>query len=161
MHSTTGIQAGLESCQCCAPSYLVNEASCFDSFVKVLKTTAKVFAAEGNIAAAVVTLELVVQHLRSLNKIDSSKLEVARTELALAQVDAGQECGPAALQDAYCLLQQARSRDYRRHDALRRVHEYILRFTAPACRIPRKRSLQSIELRAKRGAHVAEEPHCD
>ena len=42
------------------------------AFVKVLKMVAKVFAAEGDNLAAVATLELIVQRLRSLKQIDSS-----------------------------------------------------------------------------------------
>ena len=131
------------------------------AFVKVLKTAAKIFAAEGNNFAVVTTLELIVQNLRSLNKIDSSKFEAALADLALARVDAGQEFGPAALRDIYCTLRRAPPRDYRRLNALRRVHEYILQFTAPTRRISRKRSFQSIELRAKQPTHVADEQDCD
>ena len=119
------------------------------------------FAAEGNNLAALTTLELIVQNLRSLNKIDSSKFEAALADLALARVDAGQESGFAALRDAYCLLRRAPPRDYRRRKALRRVHEYILQLTAPTRRISRKRSFESIELRAKQAPNVAEEQHCD
>ena len=131
------------------------------AFVKVLKTAAKIFAAEGNNRAAVTTLELIVQNLRSLNKIDSSKYEAALAELALARVDVGEEFGPDVLRDIYCTLRRAPPRDYRRLNALRRVHEYILQFTAPTLRISRTRSFQSIELRAKQLTHMADERGCD
>ena len=119
------------------------------------------FAAEGNNLAAVTVLELIVQIILSLNKIDSFKFEAALAELAITRVDAGQEFGPAALRDIYCMLRRAPPRDYRRLNALRRVHEYILQFTAPTLRISRTRSFQSIELRAKQLTHMADERGCD
>ena len=118
-------------------------------------------AAEGNNLATVTTLEMIVQNIRSLDIINLSKFEAALSDLALARVDAGQEVGPAALRDVYCMLRRAPPRDYKRLNALRRVYAYILQFTAPMRRISRKRSFQSIELRANQSIHVADEQDCD
>ena len=135
------IKANLVGPACCKRQRTVRQAAASTkllhstAFVEVLETAAQVFAAEGNKLVAVTALQLIVQNIRSLNKIDSSKFEAALLELALAIGDAGQEFGSAASQHDDCLWRQAPLGDCRRLNALRRVHEYILQFLNEHCKI--------------------------